>query len=318
MNKISGVFEVRKISNDIWEMGGQLWFRDPFEKNFMPLHRIKRIVAHEKSRFQDILILDTMKFGRTLVLDGFPQMSERSPIYREIIGGVSIILHPQPQPTSALILGGGDGEVWHVMRNCKSIKDAVLVDIDPDVPRLTRKHMPRVWKGASGDINQGRLKILTEDALTYLKKTQKKFDIIVLDLTDPTESSLSTPLMQPDFFADIVQHLEPYGIICMQSGQLTENDWQDHLRVRQLFEKEFKSSRIHSLTMHIPWFSTAWSAIIASDRWLLPMLHNQVAIENRFSTTYAGFASRLNYLNPETFQALFALSPDLKRKLKLA
>jgi spermidine synthase len=313
MKREKNLFTARKVRDHIWRVGNELWFSDPFEENFIPLHGVKRIVADQKSRFQDILILDTLKFGRVLVLDGFPQMSAQSPIYREVIGGTPIIFHPHP--TSALILGGGDGEVLRVMREDKRIKEFVLVDIDGEVIKLTQKHMPGVWRGIPTDIKRGRIKILVADALAYLRDVKKKFSIIVIDLTDPTESALSTPLMHPDFFAAVREHLEPNGIVCMQSGQLTENDFKDHLAVRKLLQREFEPSHIRSLSMHIPWFSTTWSATVASR---CPLRYEvRLDISGDYFKNAAAFASKLKFLTPETFKALFALAPNLKKKLKL-
>ena len=68
------------------------------------------LLHRARSEFQEVLVLQTKEYGRCLVLDGVIQLTERDEFaYQEMIAHLPLFAHANP--TSVLIVGGGDGGV---------------------------------------------------------------------------------------------------------------------------------------------------------------------------------------------------------------
>jgi len=84
----------------------------------------------------------------------------------------------------ALILGGGDGLALREVLRLSEVREAHLVDRDPEVLELGRTRLAGLNLGALDD---RRCRIHCQDARDYLKKA-RAFDIIIQDLTYPRPS----------------------------------------------------------------------------------------------------------------------------------
>ncbi|USW46758.1 Putative spermidine/spermine synthase, S-adenosyl-L-methionine-dependent methyltransferase [Septoria linicola] len=95
----------------------------------------------EKSRYQDILVFNAPSLGNVLVVDGIVQCSERDErAYSEVLANVPMNAHPNPR--KVLIIDGGDGGVLRDVLTHDCLEQAVLVDIDEAVIRLSKEYLP--------------------------------------------------------------------------------------------------------------------------------------------------------------------------------
>ena len=178
------------------------------------LRAATEVLELKKTKYQNLALIKTELLGRVLILDNVCQLSEADEfIYHELLVQVPAILHATPQ--KVLILGGGDGCALREILKWKSIEQAVLVDIDPDVVNCARKHL--------GDLNQDALnhpkaQVVIEDAFNFVQQTQTKWDLIICDLSDPVEDGPSMRLFTQEFFQDLKKILTPQGILSVQSG----------------------------------------------------------------------------------------------------
>ena len=88
----------------------ELWFQDSIEfgHGYCIRIKIKNILYHARSKYQEIAILETEKLGRMLVIDGITMLTEYDEFaYHEMISHVPLLVHPKP--SRILIIGGGDG-----------------------------------------------------------------------------------------------------------------------------------------------------------------------------------------------------------------
>ena len=70
--------------------------------------KITGVLHEEQTPYQHIQIVDTLQYGRMMILDGVFQTSVKDEwMYHEMIAHVPLMLHPNPQ--RVLIIGGGDG-----------------------------------------------------------------------------------------------------------------------------------------------------------------------------------------------------------------
>ena len=62
--------------------------------------KVKEVLYHAKSKYQveDILVFDSVSYGRVLVLDGVIQVTERDEFaYQEMISHLSLFGHRNPR-----------------------------------------------------------------------------------------------------------------------------------------------------------------------------------------------------------------------------
>src|SRR5690606_28062953 len=84
------------------------WLDARDSDTLMIRHRVVNSVHKERSAYQEIEVIDTVDFGRMLLLDGIIQTSVRDEfIYHEMLAHVPLFVHPNPK--RVLIIGGGDG-----------------------------------------------------------------------------------------------------------------------------------------------------------------------------------------------------------------
>lgn len=91
--------------------------------------KVKKVLHHEKSKYQDVLIFESTNHGTVLVLDNVIQCTERDEFsYQEMITHLAMNSHPNPK--KVLVIGGGDGGVLREVVKHEGIEEATLCDID--------------------------------------------------------------------------------------------------------------------------------------------------------------------------------------------
>lgn len=97
--------------------------------------KVEKILHHEKSKYQDVLIFKSTDYGTVLVLDNVIQCTERDEFsYQEMITHLAMNSHPDPK--KVLVIGGGDGGVLREIVKHEGIEEAILCDID-EVRKVT-------------------------------------------------------------------------------------------------------------------------------------------------------------------------------------
>ena len=123
-----------------------------------------------------------------------------------------MITHPGPE--RVFIAGGGEGATLREVLYHKSVKQAVMVDIDRDVIEASRRYLPAWHEGAFDD---PRTTLFHQDAKEYLENTDATFDVIFIDLSDPVEGNPSALLFTEHFYKVVRDRLAPGGIMAIQA-----------------------------------------------------------------------------------------------------
>lgn len=181
-------------------------------KGYTQSFKISKVVFREKTDFQDMIIFETPYFGRVLALDGIIQTTERDEFcYHEMQAHVPILAHGSVK--KVLIIGGGDGGVLREVLRHKSIEKATMVEIDRTVVDLCVEHMPSLSDGAFDD---PRAELIITDGLKFVAETEERFDVIVVDSTDPIGPG--EVLFSQAFYKDCKRCLTEGGILVTQNG----------------------------------------------------------------------------------------------------
>jgi spermidine synthase len=161
------------------------------------------------SPYQAIEVYDTPAFGRILCIDGYAMTSEKDEsFYHEALVHIPAISHPRPR--RALIVGGGDGGAAEELLKHPSIERVVLVEIDVQVIETARQHLASIHRGSLDD---PRVEIIVADGLQYVTSTPTRFDLLILDLTDPMGPS--RPLYSTEFYRACRRILNDGGIMSL-------------------------------------------------------------------------------------------------------
>lgn len=174
--------------------------------------QVSRILHHEQSKFQDVLVFESTTYGNVLVLDGVIQCTERDEFsYQEMIAHLPLASHPDPK--RVLVIGGGDGGVLREVVKHSSVEEVILCDIDEAVPRVSSKYLPKMAAG----LTHPKVKVIIGDGFAFLKEETNKaaFDCIITDSSDPVGPAEA--LFQPPFFKLLKEALKPGGHISTQA-----------------------------------------------------------------------------------------------------
>ena len=190
------------------------WFHDRVSRNLIQLHSIEEVLYTGQTQFQSIEIIRTGSFGLCLVLDGKIQSSEVDEfIYHETLVQPAMIAHPCPE--RVFIAGGGEGATLREVLSHKTVKKAVMIDIDPEVISICKQYLPNHSQGAFDD---RRTELHHVDAREYLARSDESFDVIIIDLPDPIEEGPAYLLYTQEFYQLVKERLTADGVISVQSG----------------------------------------------------------------------------------------------------
>ena len=186
-------------------------FAEPYRHGWRESVQVREHLYDGRSAFQRLQVLDTVPFGRMLVLDDACQTSVADDyIYHEMLVHVPMMAHPDPR--RVLVIGGGDGGALRRVLDYP-VEKATLVEIDGEVVRVSRELLPSI-AGDAFDHPKGEL--IIGDGVQYLRETTEHFDVILVDSTDPVGPAVD--LFNEEFYRNVRRAIGDNGIIVTQSG----------------------------------------------------------------------------------------------------
>ena len=276
------------------------WHTDFHSPNRGLSFEVTDILHQEKSEYQEIMIVQSPAFGKVMLLDGVLMLTETDEfVYHEMLAHPALFTHPNPK--KILIIGGGDcGTLTRVLEH-KSVEEVVQVELDEMVTRVTKQYFPQL----TASIADKRVKLIFGDGIKYLTETSEKFDLILIDSTDPVGAAEG--LFRKPFFQDCKNALNPDGILCLQS----ESPWIESLQaVITEVNRDLKSL--------FP-IVKAYSAAIQTYQaglWLFQMAsleHDPLAEDTIQRITSASLDCR--YYHPKLHSAAFVLPAFVEKLL---
>ena len=263
--------------------------------------RASKRLETKRSAYQTIEVFDTPQWGKLFRLDGAYMTSEKDEFfYHEPIVHCAAMAHAAPR--SALVIGGGDGGSSEELLKHPGIERVVMAELDAEVVRVSKQYLGTVHRGAFDD---PRLQVHIGDGFQYVQQLGERFDLIVLDLTDP--DTPAQKLYTPEFFEMVKRALNPGGAVSLHIGSPVF----DPERVRQLLADLSAVFRVvRPMGLYIPLYGAYWGLAVAADT-LDPRAVDEDTIEARLAER--GIED-LELYNGEMHRALFAL-PNFYRRL---
>ena len=236
------------------------WLLETVYPDLAVMLRIQQVLFSGKTDYQHVEVVESNLYGRSLVLDGKTQSTERDEhIYHQALVQPAMILHPDP--VDVFIGGGGEGGTLREVLTHSSVQRAVMLDLDQQVVELCRQHLPNHHQGSFDD---PRLQLLHQDARAYLNSPGVEFDVMVMDLVDPLEGGPAYLLYTREYYEIAKSRLKAGGILVTQSGPA---GLLSHQECFTTINRTLSTVFAHCVCyqVHVPAFQTLWGFNIASD-----------------------------------------------------
>ena len=262
-----------------------------------------KVILSTQTRYQQITLTQS-KSDDFLYINGNQQLSTIDDAhYHEPL--VHPVMEMATNPESVLVLGGGDGCAVREIIKYKGVKEIILVDLDPKMTQLAKEH-PVLTAINNFALDDSRVKIVNQDAYTYLEETKKYFDVIIADFPDPKSIELSR-LYSQEFYLLCKKHLRPMGYLITQatSPYYAENVF---LSINQTMQESgFNTVPLHNLVLTLgEWGWIVGSPTISSDK-----------LKNQLQRIY--FNVPTAWINNEAMTHLtsFGKNVDFSKKVKI-
>ncbi len=238
----------------------EFWFSEEHTKNVKLSIRVDRQICSFQSKFQRIDIFESPEFGKFLTLDGFMMVTEKDEfIYHEMITHVPMSVHPNPK--NILVIGAGDGGVIRELCRYSDIENIDLVEIDEMVVKLSIEHLPQT----ACSFDDPRLNIYYQDGLKFIRRYENKYDIIIVDSTDPFGPGEG--LFTKEFYGNCFKALRADGIMVNQhESPFYKGDATAMKRAHKRIVQSFDIARVYQA--HIPTYPSGhWLFGFASKKY---------------------------------------------------
>lgn len=274
------------------------WFIEQESNELSFGYHVRNTLFKKKSPYQEVKVLDTMAYGKMLVIDNFVMLTEMDEfIYHEMISHIPLCYHKNPQ--HVLVIGGGDGGTVREIVKHEEVVKVTLCEIDQLVVDVSKKFFPSV----SSELTHEKVEVIIGDGIEYIRKHKGSFDVIIIDSTDPIGPGEG--LFTSAFYSSVSEALKPNGIVTLQS----ESPWYSSSLLNRIQSNVSKSFTVTKpFIAPIPTYPRGlWSWTMASnsrDNFLSPDL-------DRFEN----IANSLRYLTKNQLINIFDIPPFFRDKI---
>ncbi|KAK9147283.1 hypothetical protein Scep_006040 [Stephania cephalantha] len=269
--------------------------------------KVEKVLYKERSEFQEIMVFESLAYGKVLVLDGIVQLTEKDECaYQEMIAHLPLCSIPYPK--TVLVVGGGDGGVLREISRHSSVECIDICEIDKMVIEVSKKFFPDLAIG----FEDPRVQLHVGDAVKFLRDAPKgKYDAVIVDSSDPVGPAQE--LVERPFFEMIASALRPGGVLC----NMAESMWLHTHLIQDMISicrETFKGS-VHYAWANVPTYPSGVIGFVlcSTDGPPVNFLKPINPIEKVGGAVK--FRRELKFYNSEMHSAAFALPSFLKREV---
>jgi len=258
-----------------------------------------KVLFSKQSDFQKVEIFETdSDLGRVLTLDDLMMTTEGDEYhYHEMIAHIPMMMHKNPE--TVLVIGGGDGGTIREVLKHKTVKKAVLAEIDGMVIDACKEFLPTI----SCKLDDPKVDIQVVDAIDFIKNKKNVYDIVLIDSTDPMGPGEG--LFTDEFYTNVKNSLKEGGIMVAQS----ESPFAQKESVKKMYVQLKKVFPIVSTyTSNIPTYPGGYWAWAFCSKNVKPLLY---FADDR----YEDIVKTCKIYNKDYHNARFALPNYLKEIL---
>jgi len=280
-------------------MQSDLWIEENYKGLLRMRYKVNEKLFSGESEFQTIDIVETETHGKMLLNDGLVMISEKDEfVYHEMIAHVPLFVHPNPQ--NVLIIGGGDGGTAREVLRHQNVEKCTMVEIDGMVVEACREFIPLT----SSVFTNSKLNLIIGDGVDFVKKTHDKFDLIIVDSTDPIGPA--EPLFNIDFYKNIYNCLSNDGIVVSQ-GETPYYEAEMQTKLMSVLSKVFPLSQIYNYS-NTTYPGGLWSFVWGSKKYHPINDFNPAEVEES--------ELEFKYYNSQIHRGAFALPNFMRENLK--
>ena len=179
---------------------------------FRMSYQVNKVLYEMQTEHQHLVLFEHAFFGKMLMLDGATQITKGDEfIYQEMMSHVPLFAHGQAR--EVLIIGGGDCGIAEEVLKHKSVKRLTQVEIDPAVVEFSKEHFPEFTGPVFAD---RRFESMIDDGMKYVAGTERRFDAIIVDSTDP--QGPGKVLFSQKFYAACKRCMNKGAVLVTQNG----------------------------------------------------------------------------------------------------
>src|SRR5436305_8165501 len=173
---------------------------------------VKKVLYEQRTEHQHVVLFEHKYFGKMLMLDGATQVTTRDEfIYHEMMTHVPILAHGKAR--EVLIVGGGDCGIAEEVLKHKSVERLTQVEIDASVVEFSKEHFAEFTRPV---LSNRRFDLVIDDGMKYVARTDRRFDVIIVDSTDP--QGPGKVLFSNRFYAACQRCMTESGVLVTQNG----------------------------------------------------------------------------------------------------
>jgi spermidine synthase len=195
-------------------MAEERWIAETLfdDLGFRMTFKVDKVLYEMQTEHQHLVLFEQPFFGKMLMLDGATQITKKDEfIYQEMMSHVPLFAHGSAR--EVLIIGGGDCGIAEEVLKHKTVRRLTQVEIDPAVVEFAKEHFPEFTKPVFAD---KRFESVIDDGMKYVARTDRRFDVIIVDSTDP--QGPGKVLFSQKFYAACKRCMNKGGVMVTQNG----------------------------------------------------------------------------------------------------
>ena len=250
-------------------------------------------IVYERHTPYQRLVITRWKDDTRLYLNGNLQFSSRDEArYHEAL--VLPAMQMAARAERVLILGGGDGLAAREVLKYPQVQSLTLVDLDAEMTQ-TFATSATLTALNGGALTHPKTRVINADAAQWLEESSEQFDVILIDLPDPSNFSLGKLYSVP-MYRQVARHLTEGGLIVVQS---TSPYFAPHAYWSVVATLEAAGLATAPYHVYVPSFGE-WGFVLAGKGATFP-------VPERFDVP-------TRYLTAATAAEMFRFPPDMARR----
>ena len=250
-------------------------------------------IVYERHTPYQRLVITRWKDDTRLYLNGNLQFSSRDEArYHEAL--VLPAMQMAARAERVLILGGGDGLAAREVLKYPQVQSLTLVDLDAEMTQ-TFASSATLTALNGGALTHPKTRVINADAAQWLEESSEQFDVILIDLPDPSNFSLGKLYSVP-MYRQVARHLADGGLIVVQS---TSPYFAPHAYWSVVATLEAAGLHTAPYHVYVPSFGE-WGFVLAGKGATFP-------VPERFDVP-------TRYLTAATAAEMFRFPPDMARR----